>query len=533
MRHTLLHRIAVGSGALTVALTTAFGGVAVADESPTSGASTAQQHDDQPAPKFTVSAKFDKSEYHVSDQITGSITVTNTGTATAHAVHVIGDGDNLDFNSIGWSDIWPGTPGIDIAPGQVVTRTFGGTVKDSAKPVKITADLMADPAAPGRVTDTDVATAAILAGKGSVDGTLYADTNNNGAYDPGEGLAGVQVTFSGGAPYHSEPPVKTDKDGHFALPDVPSGTYYPSYDGLGDLVGPVTAWQFDEGTSKVVLQARHKVSDTLTATTKLTADTYKVGDLAHVTVTMKNSGDQPLTGIGVRCNRIGDSNQLSGRTDSWGDLRDVSAGVTVPAHSTITLDVSEAVPDGARGYGYVVVDCDFGQFKYGFEDGRLSGTPDRVHVPGAIANVAGSLDNVKDNTEAAGVKFYVVDEISHQPVANTVTDAKGAFKFTGLPAGLYRTVLVGPWKLSGDQSPLWNYVEGTRDGENIAVEPGPDQPDPYPPTQPTAPTAPAPQASPVLANTGAADVPSMIGTALGALVIGVGLVLLSRRRRTS
>jgi hypothetical protein len=41
----------------------------------------------------------------------------------------------------------------------------------------------------------------------------------------------------------------------------------------------------------------------------------------------------------------------------------------LPAHSTVTVDATEAVPAGARAYGRVVAGCDFGQFGAGFWDG--------------------------------------------------------------------------------------------------------------------------------------------------------------------
>lgn len=528
MRHTLLRRIAVGSGAVTIALTTALSGIAAADETPSNGAQSGQ-HVDQPASTFVVSAKFDKPSYHVSDEISGSISATNNGTAAVH-VHFSATPDNLSLTRIGWSDIWTGTPGIDIAPGQTITRGFAGTVEDAAKPVTITAGLMGNPAIPNLVTDQDTATAAIVVGKGDIDGTLYYDKNGNGSFDQGEGLPDVKVTISGGAPSHTLPPVKTDQDGKFKVTDVPSGTYSASYEGLGDLVPQSAGWRVDQGTVQVVSEARRKVSDTLTASTKFTADTYKVGDTAHVTVTMKNSGDRALAGITVMCG-IGDPHELKGRSDGWGDLQQSGRGVAVPAHGTTTLDVTEAVPSGARSYGYVRVRCDFGQFNAGFYDGAERAPVDRVHVPGAISNVLGGLGNVTTKVVPAGVKLYLVDEISAKPVANTVTDAKGGFSFKGLPAGLYRTVLVGPWKLVAGQSPIWDFTEGDLTGRDIAVEPGPNQPDPYAPT--TAPTTPTPQALRVLANTGAADVQALTGAAILAMVLGVGLVLLSRRRRTS
>lgn len=49
MMHALLRRIAVGSGALTVALSMALGGMAAACEAPSGGVANAQPSGDQPA----------------------------------------------------------------------------------------------------------------------------------------------------------------------------------------------------------------------------------------------------------------------------------------------------------------------------------------------------------------------------------------------------------------------------------------------------------------------------------------------------
>ena len=529
MRHTLLRRIAVGSGAVTIALTTALSGVAAADETPANGSQatsspTQQPHTDHGTPKVAVAAKFDKPEFNSGDEVTGSITIANTGDGAAHAVHLAERTDNLTLTFEGWPDIATGGAGVDIDAGGTLSIPLRGFMLASDKPIKITADLYADPSDPKAVTQTVDATATVKPTKGSAEGNLYFDTNGNGRFDKGEGLANVQITINGGVPSAALPPVKTGSDGAFTFVDIPAGVYRPSFDGLGDLVGSAAPWHVGTDKLHVDLEARHKVSDTLKASVKLTADTYKVGDIAHVTVALTNNGDHDLAGITAACARSGESHALGGDLSGWGDLAIGHRGVTVPAHGTVTAEVTSPVPAEARRYGYTDLSCDFGQFvDYA---GEAHADMVLARVTGATASFAGTL--LHDKAGVGGVKIYLTDHIVKKIVANTVTDAAGKFTFAELPAGLYDIGVVGPWKLTEADS--WTLFEGANTGD-IAVEPGPNQPDPYAST--TAPTTPAPQALRVLANTGAADVQALTGAAILAVVFGAGLVLLSRRRRTS
>ncbi|MFI9381059.1 SdrD B-like domain-containing protein [Kutzneria sp. NPDC052558] len=524
MTHTLLRRIAVGSGALTIALTTALSGVAAADETPTGDGSSVQQHTDQPTPKFDVSIKFDHPSYHSGDTVTGSIKITNTGEALVPAVRLVAGSDNLKWDIKDWQSIWLNGPGVAMAPGATEVRTFTGSVIDPSKPIKGWAIVRVYEPVDSTFRADDAAT--VTPTTGSIHGTLYGDVNGNGKFDKGEGLSGVQVTITGGVPSKTLPAAQTDADGKFAFKDIPSGPYTASFGATQGYVLPAAQWQVDDKALEVTVQGRRPVADTLKASVKLNADTYAVGDTAHVTVTLTNSGDYNLAGITAACDRSGESHAMGGDLSGWGDLAIGQRGVTVLAHGTVTVDVTSPVPAEAHRYGYTDLSCDFGQFP---------AYPEGVHaemvlarVTGAVASVEGTL--LHDKTAVAGVKIYLTDHIVKKIVASTVTDAAGKYKFTGVPAGLYDIGLVGPWKLVDSQP--WTLFEGDNPGADIAVAPGQDQPDPSP-TTPTAPTTPAPQASPVLANTGAADVATLTGAAIGALVIGLTLVLLSRRRRTS
>jgi SdrD B-like domain len=564
LSYALLRRIAVGSGALTIALTTVLGGVAVADESPatdtpvvtsspatptsespapsgspTTSAPTASSDDpavkaqpktNQPVPTMELAVRFDKTAYGSGDDVGGSVTIKNTGTVDAHGLHMSVYGTNLSSWSVDRSmEFWPSKPGVDIAAGTTLVLKFTANISKPDAPIKMTAGLQADPNNPNTITQQDTATATVTKTFGSGDGTLYYDANGNGAYDQGEGLANVEVKINGGVPSHDEPATKTDANGKFSVTDIPAGHYSLTFDGLGDLVVPSADLHIGQQPEHVFVQARHKVSDTLKATVALNADTYAVGDIAHVTVTLTNSGDHALTGLTAACNRIGDPNQLSGRSDGWGDLRD-GHGVTVAAHSTVTIEAAEPVPTDAHRYGYTVISCAFGQFNEFYWDGATLSNAAFAHVPGAIANVEGKLETTKD--AVPGVKLYLIDHISKKFTASTVTAADGTYSFTGLPAGIYEIGLVGPWKLTDGEAAWWPFYEGDNPGRNILIEAGPNQPDPA--ANPTnVPVSPAAQASPVLAYTGVVDVFALSLAAGGALVLGVGLVLLSRRRRTS
>jgi hypothetical protein len=572
---TLLRRIAVGSGALTIALTTAFGGVAVADESPvndtpsvtsspTSDASTpsgsattsestsssptsestpsqsaanapaAQPKDDEPVAKIAVTAKFDKSTWDWDEEVTGSITITNTGTAPAKNVSYWGSGYNAKFTFTGIPpNSGPATIGKDLAPGESFVVTAKGTIEDrNIQNVDLFAQVWLDRTQ--HSVDAS-AYASVIAGRGDLKGTLFSDKNGNGRYDQGEGLSGVRITISGGTVYHEEPAQTTDRDGHFAYTHVPFGGYGVTFDGLGDLVAQGQYWTIGDQAQNVVVEARHKVTDDLTASVKLNANTYKAGDIAHITVTLTNKGDRSLHGVTERCNGIGDVNQLSGFSDGWGDLRDGQAGVSVPAHSTVTIEVTEQVPAEARDWGYTALSCRFGEtgFDEVVADAVLAGVPGNV-IPSVALTLVYDKNSDGNTVPVTGVKVYLTDKVTNKIVASAVSDSAGSATFATLPAGLYEIGLVGPWRTAGTQGTIWPTRMGST---TISVEPGPDQPDPAtnptnPPTT-NAPVSPVAQASPTLAYTGVADVFGLGLAAVVALGLGVGLVLLSRRRRTS
>jgi hypothetical protein len=422
---------------------------------------------------------------------------------------------------------------VDIDPGQSVVVTATGTIQDSKiQTISMYVQVWADSTKPALTAN---AYAYVIAGRGSVDGTLYFDANGNGRYDQGEGLAGVKIKISGGAPYQDVPPQTTDRDGHFAFTDVPFGSYYAQYDGLGDLVAGVADWTVSDQAKTLLVEARHKIADSLKASVGLDATTYAPGDTAKITVTLTNSGDHALSGITEICNGVGDPNELNGYGDGWGNLPRGKAGVTVPAHSTLTVDATEKVPAEAHDWGFTGLECAFGQsdFDSVFTNYAVASVPGAV-VPTAVLSLGYDKNDDGHPLPVTGVKVYLTDDVTKKIVASAVTDSAGNATFASLPAGLYEIGLVGPWQVAGDkgQGTTWPSIRALHGPTAVAVEPGPDQPDPTATTPTTeVPVSPVAEASPTpeLAYTGVADVVTLTVVALGALVAGIGLMVLSRR----
>lgn len=390
-----------------------------------------------------------------------------------------------------------------------------------------------------------------------VAGTVYGDGNGNGALDGGEGLAGVTVFLrlsTGGG----EVKTRTSSDGRFVFDDVSAGLYELQVSGT-DWIGPYTVPVRVDGSgdhTDLLVRRTRPVSDVLVPTVEFAEDTYRPGDTAHVTVTLTNNGDVPLHGVTAFCSGAGNSDELDGVADAehWGDLVWGSKGVTVPAHSTETYQVTGLVPDGAANYGFVTIGCEFGPG----ED--ITGHPsalDRAKVPGRSADAAVILyhdrdgDSIVDDDEhVPGVTVGLRDRDADTPVVTAVTDEQGRAAFDDHQAGLYHIEVYGPWRrVDGTASFALVHAEYSDYYNTVTVEvvPGPDRPLPgedgdgdgdgdgttAPNGRKTADTqGPDKRADDVdeLASTGV-DALTLGGVGVAVLLAGAVTVVIARRRR--
>jgi SdrD B-like domain len=477
--------------------------------------------------------RFEKQSYESHEKVRFWLTVTNIGGKTAEQVRLDWPILAVELPQGLWGDFSYGGAGIQLAPGE--SRTFEGVgnihdIRDGKLSIWGGLRYLGGPN-PNSLFSGEVP---VVQTKGDLSGVVYTDKNRNGQQDAGEAAAGAVVDAYGGVPSDSLR-ATTDADGRYSFKGIPSGDYSVYYT-LAD------GWivHRDSGTTaevrvlpgapvQLTARAERPFSESLSATLTLDKDAYQVDEIATITITLTNSGDQAISGIQPGCNRVGDANQL-GRAEAWNPV--FGKGVTVGAGETKTFVVKEKVPQASYESGTVVVMCDFEPNPANNTDGPFA--HDSARVSGGFGSLVGDLyydrnNNGKaDEGEAiANTRIVLHDRELGADVAEAVSDASGHVRFDHVPAGEYWARVDGPWKFEGE----WGgHVLVSADHENrngFEV---------VPVTQPQSPaggggnTPPAPAGGGgALANTGA----GVLGLGLvGALLVafGFGASVFGRRR---
>lgn len=505
-------------------------------EEPDDDDSAKEKDDDAPSVQsvrdLEMTVTFDKPSYNTGEKMKISFTVKNAGAEQLTL--------RVDFFSILSPDYisveypYPFDT-LTLAPGASANGTVTGS---AANPATTTAKLYAlwFLGSGGEAKKFEFSVP-IKQTTGHVSGTVYTDRNNNGKFDAGEGQSGVTLTFGNQVYYDYKQTTTTNSAGVYSL-DLPTGRWYVTGTGPDGLEVGYHPFTIDQsGASNLLLRAVGPVTG-LSVDLEFLKETYPRDEAPVVRVTLTNDGDVPLHGIVAGCDRGGFSNELTGLGEGWGDLAYGTDGVTIAAHSTKVLEVTEPMPAGAYDYGYVFVACDFG-----YEGtSRPDMNPvdyDTADVPGQRGDLGGVVvdDDTGTGDGVAGVRLVLVPEDGGCPAAEDVTDAEGKFAFEQVPVGNYDLYIFPPagWHYAYE-NPTSTSVVGSYPGQTyLVLAPGdaatPTLPDC--PVAPAAPPAPAPQARPApagLANTGASIVvPGIIG--LLAVLAGAGAVVMTRRRK--
>ncbi|MFC5093334.1 hypothetical protein [Amycolatopsis plumensis] len=500
--------------------------------------------------KITATAELDKDLYQSDEDVPFTFTLTNTGSVPAKGLRVGQDigkpaalvvyADDNGWGKLSW-------PGVDLDPGKTFVLKTTGKIRD------ITQD---EVVLEGNVFDSDGRGVADFRDTAKVErtlvptkGTVYGDRNGNGVFDDGEQLSGIPLALQ----YVNGPnryEATSGPGGKIDFGDVTAATYYLGGASAGDWLIPFQRIRIGTGSKDLLIRAVPPLNGALKASMAFTQDSYQPGDLAHLTVTLANSGPIPLTGIVASCDRYGSDAALKAGA-GWGDLATFADGVTIPPGQTRTFDVAERVPDAARNAGVVTADCDFGYREVGIDEHPVASA--EAAVPGGKATLVGDVAVYDDRGQVkqgiAGVKVVLASD-RHCPVtAEQTTDAKGHFEFHDVvPGPQYRLFFLPPagWRIK-EENPWSIFVHGPADRPvelRVQAEQG-DAPLPSVPVNPadctaSAPTSTAPTAAggsgggqsgaSGLASTGV-DVIGLGALALLALALGGGLLFGGRRRR--
>jgi SdrD B-like domain/Carboxypeptidase regulatory-like domain len=500
-------------------------------------------------PNLQASAAFEKPVYKSDEKIRVRLTVTNIGEGAAEGVRV-----GLDSRG----------PALPVLPQDLKEMTYFGPgtriEAGATKVIEIEATVWNPPGTfvfSGWVyaAGYDInfsnngfgAIVAVIATRGTYAGVLYGDRNGNGVMDPGEAFAQTPIDLSGGMP-NGRFNQSTDAQGRFAFRDIPTGRYYANY-----FIPNGWLIQHAEVVVKEGEQPEVQVRAVrLETAIEFTKDTYVVGEIAHLKITLTNPGATDLTGITALCTGSGMPYEIYSFGPGWGAIAENGPGVVVRAGETAIFDVWTVIPEGGLEYGFVSVYCVFGApSSYGTNPSAW----DKARVPGGIGSVGGLLlydrnsDGDYEGDGVADTKIVLMDEFTGQAVARAVTDPQGHFMFRNVPAGRYQALVVGPWKIAKCWSPGQNACLGVlagkeRDIDEVRVVPGAIQSDPDAPQgEPNSPQdesdSPQDEPQPIpqgtagtaerLATTGAGVLGLLIG-GLTMLAAGLGMVLIRKRR---
>lgn len=436
--------------------------------------------------RIDVSVTFDKPSYGTGDEVRATVKLTNnnSGRAAGLTVFQIFDPIDLYVPYGGWG-VLRDRPGLTLESGQSFELTVSGQVRDPEQTTTALRGTVFDETGFGVGTfDSRVPVTRV---PGRATGVFYADRNGDGVLDAGEPLAGAEFTlrYTTGTRNYT---ATSDAEGKFTF-DLPAGEYTLG----GDVVdGWLVRWQtvrITPDTPDLLVRGAPPLNGALTASLAFTQDSYQPGDLAHLTVTLANSGSTPMTGIVAACNRIGDGYLLNATGPGWGDLV-WNRGVTIAAGETRTFDVSETVPQASFNRGKVVAACDFGYSEVDIENHANARA--EAAVPGAKAVVEGTIGVVDDRGEVtrglAGTEVVLVSD-RHCPVTGRRTsDENGHFLFEDVaPGPAYQLYFLTPsgWKTK-HENPTGIEVQGPPENHyayRIAAEEG-DAPRPDVPVNP-------------------------------------------------
>jgi hypothetical protein len=509
-----------------------------------------------------VTATLDKAAYRTGELVNIEVTIKNVGDSVI--TNVVGYHDVSEFQLLDlfqWEQVGLRGDGVSIEPGDSYTAKLSGY------PFKAQADVVLfDVEAASHVMGLSAKfsiTAPVTRAYGDASGIVFADRNGNGQADAGEGLPDVPVVLHYISNAEEQYTAKSGADGAFVFSDIPSATYQTSFhDVAGWRLLTTTVVVPEAGVDGVRIRGVAPLEEILLPEVKFTKDSYRPGELAHITVTLRNNGDLPVTGIVASCNGWQNPHEIDAGP-GWGDLAVPAKGVTVAARQTRTFDVTGTVPDLALRVGAVALSCHFAYPGYDNKLGLVL-AKDLAVVPGGHGGIKARVLNDADGDLSKpelpgvpGVKVVLIDDRSCN-LGVRFTDAGGNVEFNGLSAGQAKYTLYfyppAGWMMKAENpTGRLNVVADSFEEVSIAAAPGEGQvpvlPVPSPecgpqqpvkstqPTQPPGtqppddqPDAPAPQGKAVrLANTGV-DVLGLGVTGLAFLLLGAGAIVATRRR---
>lgn len=261
--------------------------------------------------------------------------------------------------------------------------------------------------------------------------------------------------------------------------------------------------------------------------------TYAEGETFSITVTVKNKGTVEAKHVQITG---GDSEGVEDVVNG-----ELSTGFDLAAGATKTFKITGKTNHSAWKYGHGFI-----AFELSADNGEAKNDDNTVSValmvPGGFGDLIGYVFQGESSDApwtpqtpgVQGVKVAATSADGKTKYGETVTDAKGRFGFTHLPAGevLLKFTTPAGWQImtgegGNDDQTLAQIVAEQEDPANVSV-----------PAKKVAVTTPSASASASASAPAGPGLPVtgdntmlFVGAGVGAVVIGAVLVLVARRRR--
>ena len=198
---------------LSVAVIFAGGAALVGVAAPASAAAVSE-----PQLQVSVVVSPSKATYAVGDAVTTTFVVTNSGTATATNVHIVG-GDDEGLSRAGD----PPTDAFDVAPGESHSLPWAATISQGAAVLSYAFGVWSFADDQGQNVQGKYRIEPVPGMTGPLDGKVFPDVKGN--YDATQpGLAGVTVTATSQRSGEVAS-ATTDQAGQFSMPNLAAGDY--------------------------------------------------------------------------------------------------------------------------------------------------------------------------------------------------------------------------------------------------------------------------------------------------------------------
>jgi hypothetical protein len=424
-------------------------------------------------PDLSVGLTFGRAEYLPGEDVDATLVVRNSGAAPAREIRL--SHHVPDAWVVSGADVLGSRPSLRPAEQKVVNlklRPRFNWQNDLRFEFRATVDGVADPT-PG---DNGVTGhVKIRQDRGTANGLLYTDKNDNGRPEAGEFLSNTWVSVRGGVPESSRT-VLTGAGGEIAFGTLPAGTYtvYDLYSSTNTLVIDPARSRFVVEAGKhtdVNLPAVPAVDTVLGATIAFDRPSYRRDEQVGLTVTLTNRGTKPLTGVVAVCDPYID--YLAGTGPGWAALSPGGPGVALAAGETKTVQVTDVVPQNMR-FTRLYASCRFGnngRDTDGYTYAGMAGTD----VKGLYGTLTGSVENAETGKLVPNAPVAVLDAGTRRLLKSVRTDANGALTVYDVPVGRVELVVAGPWK---SEAPfVVDVVADQTSTARMSVVPGPQTPD--------------------------------------------------------